>query len=148
MGTEHILQPQGLQSPCLSPLLLGWSGCPWCPRVPYGPTRAGQKGADPAGLAQVRRKVYKPSQEGKGGCWDGHVGLLACGLPQTQEELCLAPWHTRKPVVCHFTGWEYTTFSHWGCCSYDSICPYQLITSANEPGIFNLPFISPQVRAH
>lgn len=68
---------------------MGWPGSSWCPRVPYNsPTAAGgtgavEQGADPSDLLQIGRIVYKPFQEGECGYWGAHVGLLACGVPQT-----------------------------------------------------------------
>lgn len=75
-----------------------------------------------------------------GGCWVS--GWLSWPVGCQEEE------QNRAGTAVHReTGGQYTTFSHC-LCSNDSICPYQLITSANEPGVFNLPFISPQVGAH
>ena len=60
-------------------------------------------------LHRLGEGFINPLQEDKRECWGAHVGLLACGVPQPQAE---PPQLTRKPAVCHPTGWKYTTFSH------------------------------------
>lgn len=83
------------------------------------------------------------------GAW---VALLACGVLGSRAE---PRWHLGAhgsgraaiPQVGNTPPSSSIRQSHC-LSSHDSICPYQLITSANEPGVFNLPFISPQVGAH
>lgn len=106
----------------------------------HGAKGAGEHRA-PSGLALVGRRVCKPFP---GGCW---VALLACGVSGSRAELRLhrGAQGSRRAAIPQAGNTPPSPIrqSH-RLSSYDSICPYQLIRSANEPGVFNLPFISPR----
>lgn len=116
----------------------------WVTAVPKG---AGEHRA----LAQVGRRVCKPFP---GGCWVPGWLSWPVGCQEVEQNRAGTAAHTEAGrLPFHRPGIQHLLPSHPAVpppqlCSYDSICPYQLIRSANEPGVFNLPFISPQVGAH